>query len=382
MCVFGCDSSHWRIVLADFVFYQQIWCNWNDYTPKEAILAAIFHLRNFFASVYNFGLLFVVMFYEYRNSPGFNHFILYADLTPSMKSLALQLAWVGLIFEFFWGLLLFCLDQLVSLFFYIVFLLNTLLVRGDLVLVFKYIVRDSSNLIYRALGAIGAYIHYLFFREGMESYADHLLLVMFGDYLFMVVAAVLTIVFFRRGMSHSSSSVDHVILVVVVWMLYNSVCVVFGGMYYSSLDWPSHKDNLCNITLIVSFLGFFLLNRLERFVVKRCGDKVLLDPHFVKLEPYYKFVRNLVLVISGVVFLITLFYSFTDLHQFVNFISGLVYRDLDLSPSHKWGAFTVRFSQQALSARTLIYSIYNVYVFYKIYFLISFFIKDRLKKNT
>ena len=113
----------------------------------------------------------------------------------------------------------------------------SLLVRtGNLVFVLKCIAGDSANLIYRVVCGLCAYLNYLLFRQGMAPYADYLMAVMFGDYLFMMILGVTTIVFFTKSFSEPDNDINDIILVISALLFYNSFCVVFGGTFYLVQD--------------------------------------------------------------------------------------------------------------------------------------------------
>jgi len=131
------------------------------------------------------------------------------------------------------------------------------------------------------------------------------------------------------------------------------------------------------------FLVYILLRNLERFVVKRCGG-VLLSPILIEIDPHATLIRNLFFIICLIIFLITSLYSFIDIHNINNVNSGYVYSNIDLLLSYRWLFETFAVSPEILFIKILVLVVYNLYSFYKIYFIISFYKKYKLrgKKTT
>jgi hypothetical protein len=109
--------------------------------------------------------------------------------------------------------------------------------------------------------------------------------------------------------------VSHTILVISGVLLYNSIYVVFGGVFYQVMGFRSHINNLCNASSVVSTLICLLHYKLERFVVSRHGYEVLLNPYFIVFDWYFKSLRNLLLVVCGVCAFITLVFCLMEVHQ-------------------------------------------------------------------
>jgi len=210
-----------------------------------------------------------------------------------------------------------------------------LLRTGDLVFVSKCIAGDLVNLIYRIVCGLCAYVYYLLFRQGMAPHNDYLLVVMFGDYLFMMVLAIIVIVFLTRSFNQPHNYINYIMLVISALLFHNSVCVFFGGNFYIVPDWQSHINNMCNVSTIVTALVYLILTNLERFVVSTCGGGIVLDPDMRDIDSRVRFMVNVLLTIFVIVFLVTLFYSFIETHHFNNVRSGYVYPIIDLTPSYR-----------------------------------------------
>jgi len=371
----------WRISLVDLMNYKPILYFWEGSSLLEKTYIIITHAQNCIISLYNFCVVLLMAFYAYKNSQGLTHFIIHADLPPSAKSFVLQIAWIGILLQVVLWLLTFCWDQLALLLLYIFYIIIILVSTGDLILVLKYIVTDTLNLVYKILCGLCTYLYYFLFRQGMGPYTDHLLVVMFGDYLFMIIFAVISLESYSWSMRRPNSYTARIMLGFSIWFLYNSACVVFTGMFYSARSWESHMDNVCNVSSIFASLVYILLINLELFVARRCGNGVLLNTEIGWLDSWVRLMRNLSLVVCLTVCLVTLFYFFTEVHHSTNVRSGYVYYDVDLSSSHRWAFDTFWVLPEVLHLKIIVLFAYNLYSFYKVCFLISFLIRHKPKKK-
>ena len=210
-----------------------------------------------------------------------------------------------------------------------------MLITGDLVFVSKCIVGDLVNLIYRIVCSLCAYVYYLLFRQGMAPYNDYMIAVMCGDYLFMVILAIIVIVFLGRSFSQHGNYTNYIMLAFSTLLFYNSACVFFGGIFYIVPDWESHINNVCNVSTIITALVYLILTSLECFVVSTCGGGIVLDPDMRDIDWRVRLMVKVLLTIFVIAFLVTLFYSFIETHHFNNMRSGYVYPTIDLTPSYR-----------------------------------------------
>ena len=315
-----------------------------------------------------------MMFNTYKIFPGFNNFILNANLPPSLKSLTLQIVWIWFLLQGTWWLLIFSFDQLIVLLNYIIFLLLVFIFTGDLTLVFKYIITDSTNLIYKIVQKILSYLNFLLSRQDIESYTDYIVFVMCSDYLFMVIIGVIVIKYFNKCFSQDESYNNYFILGFFIWLFYNLVCLVIGGVLYPNQDPMSHIANLRNVSMIITSLTYVIFRKLELFVTNECGD-ISLNLNLIKFESWVTFILNLFFVTYLAVLLVTLFYGYTEVHYLNNIKSGYIYPNMDLPSSYKWALTTFLVSPKLLLIQILAFLVYNVYYSYKIHSLISFYIK-------
>ncbi len=372
-----------RISLPNLISYYPVLDFWEENDLLIKIHIVITHLKNASFSLHNFCITLKTTFYAYKTSHGFNHFILYVNLPPSVKSLILQIAWVGLFLQGIQWLSSLIFNQLIVLLLYINNIISVFFQTGDLALVLKYTITDFSNLIYWIVCNLDTCLYDLLSCQRIESYSDSLIFLMCCDYLFMIMVAIVTMICFNICFRQPESYMSHIMLALSSWLLYNLVCLIFGGGFYPEQDWETHIDNLCNVSQIIMFLVYILLRNLERFVVKRCGG-VLLSPILIEIDPHATLIRNLFFIICLIIFLITSLYSFIDIHNINNVNSGYVYSNIDLLLSYRWLFETFAVSPEILFIKILVLVVYNLYSFYKIYFIISFYKKYKLrgKKTT